>query len=187
MQLTLNLKNHFLIAMPSLNDPNFQRTVTYICEHDDNGAMGLILSRATGTRLSELFQQLDISCEDPEINNRAIMAGGPVGAQNGFILHRPPGQWETSLQITNELGLTTSRDILESIALGNGPKDIIITLGYAGWGAGQLEQELATNAWLTHPAETDLIFSTPTNQLWQAAANALGVDLNLLSGESGHA
>jgi putative transcriptional regulator len=181
------LKNHFLIAMPSLLDPHFYQSVTYICEHDTNGAMGLMLTRTTDYTLHELLQQLKLDNYPTSAARQTIRFGGPVEAQSGFVLHRPTGQWQSSLKITDDIAVTTSRDILEAIASSTGPQDYLVTLGYAGWGRGQLEQELASNSWLTHPADADMLFQTPPDQLWHAAAGALGVNLHLMSGDAGHA
>lgn len=186
MQDSINLTNHFLIAMPNLMDPNFQRSVTYICQHDEQGAVGLILNRATNMGLQELLQQLNIQLQ-PEVQNSAIMYGGPVDPYSGFILHRPRGQWSNTLAVTDEIGLTTSRDVLDAIAQGAGPTDSIVALGYAGWAGGQIEDELLNNAWLTLPADADMLFKTPPHRLWHAAANALGIDITQLSGDAGHA
>jgi putative transcriptional regulator len=181
------LKNHFLIAMPSLRDPNFSRSVTLICEHDQHGAIGLVVNRPTAITLEELLNQLQLECSQPKIGQTRIMSGGPVSPQNGFVLHRPVGDWENTLGVTDDMGLTTSIDILRAIADGSGPPEIIIALGYAGWAAGQLEHELADNAWLTHPADSDMLFNTPRQELWDTAAKAIGVDMNLLSHDTGHA
>lgn len=185
--MSFNLKNHFLIAMPNLLDSNFQQSVTYICEHDEKGAMGLILTHSTNYLLGELLQQLKINCKATGIRQRKIMFGGPVEIQSGFILHRPPGNWQSTLHVTDEVAVTTSRDILEALAVGQGPQENIVTVGYAGWGPGQLEQELASNSWLTYPADVDMLFQTSPDQLWHTAAGALGIDLSLLSGDVGHA
>jgi putative transcriptional regulator len=181
------LKNHFLIAMPSLRDPNFSRSVTLICEHDQHGAIGLVVNRPTTITLDELFKQLKLQCSESKIGRTRVMAGGPVSPENGFVLHRPVGDWENTLGIADDMGLTTSIDILRAVADGAGPQEIIVTLGYAGWAAGQLENELAENVWLTHPADSNLLFSTPRQELWDAAARAIGVDMNLLSQDTGHA
>lgn len=186
MQDSINLTNHFLIAMPNLADPNFHRSVTYICQHDAQGAVGLILNRATDMGLQELLQQLNIEPR-PQLQNTAIMYGGPVDPYSGFILHRPHGNWSNTLAVTDEIGLTTSRDVLDAIAGGTGPDDSIVALGYAGWAGGQLENELLNNAWLTLQADADMLFRTPPHLLWQAAANALGIDITQLSGDAGHA
>jgi putative transcriptional regulator len=186
MQEAINLTNHFLIAMPNLQDPNFRRSVTYICQHDPQGAFGLILNRATDMGLQELLQQLNIQPQMP-LQNTAIMCGGPVDSHSGFILHRPRGNWNNTLAVTEEIGLTTSRDVLDAIAQGTGPADSIVALGYAGWAGGQLENEVLNNAWLTLPADADTLFQTPPQQLWHTAANALGIDITQLSGDAGHA
>ena len=187
MDAIQTLKNHFLIAMPNLLDPNFHQSVSYICEHDANGAMGLMLTRATEYRMGELLDQLKIECKSDSVANKRIVFGGPVEVQSGFVLHRPHGEWETQLFVTGDIAVTTSRDILAAIAENKGPADYIVSLGYAGWGPGQLEQELLSNSWLTHPADADMIFGTPPDQLWHAAAGAIGVNINLLSGDAGHA
>lgn len=181
------LKNHFLIAMPSLRDPNFSRSVTLICEHDQHGAIGLVVNRPTSIKLDELFTQLNLECHEPKIGNASVLAGGPVSPENGFVLHRPVGSWDNTLGITDDMGLTTSIDILRAIADGAGPNDVIVALGYAGWSAGQLENEVAENAWLTHPADSDMLFNTPREELWNTAAKAIGVDMSLLSHDAGHA
>ncbi|HEY3487365.1 MAG TPA: YqgE/AlgH family protein [Gammaproteobacteria bacterium] len=186
MQKTINLTNHFLIAMPNLLDPNFYRSVTYVCQHNEQGAIGLILTRTSEIRLLELLQQLDIKLK-PEVRNTAIMYGGPVDPFSGFILHRPHGNWDTTLAVTDEIGLTTSRDVLDAIGGGTGPSDSIVALGYAGWGEGQLESEMLDNAWLTLQADAEMLFKTPPDQLWHAAAQALGIDITRLSGDVGHA
>ena len=185
--ITTSLKNHFLIATPALMDPYFYHSVTYICEHDENGALGLVLSHTTNFELGDLLQQMAMPYKNSNIVRRKLRAGGPIEEHSGFILHRPLGQWQTTLPITAQTGLTTSEDILMALAAGNGPQDAIVILGYAGWEAGQLEDELTTNAWLTHPADPDLLFNTPPEQLWHSAANALGVNLNQLSLDAGHA
>jgi putative transcriptional regulator len=186
MQDSMNLTNHFLIAMPNLQDPNFHRSVTYICQHDAQGAVGLILNRATDMGLQELLQQLDIQLQ-PQVQDSAIMFGGPVDPYSGFILHRPRGNWDNTLAVTDEIGLTTSRDVLAAIADGAGPANSIVALGYAGWAGGQLEDEVLNNAWLTLPANADTLFNTPPERLWQVAASSLGIDITQLSGDAGHA
>lgn len=185
MESRENLANHFLIAMPSLADPNFSRTVTYICEHGEDGAMGLVVNRPLELSLDELLRQVELGGgADPA---RPVYQGGPVQTERGFVLHRPPGEWEASLRLSAELGLTMSRDILEAIGKGRGPTDYLVALGYAGWGAGQLEEELARNAWLSGPADPAVLFDTPVERRWEAAAARLGVDLTLLSTDIGHA
>jgi len=181
-----SLRDHFLIAMPGLNDSSFAHTVTYICEHTDNGAMGLVINSATPMQLSEIFTQMDLEFA-PSLGERTIMAGGPVQPERGFVLHGSDTQWQSTLQVSAELSLTASRDIIAALAKGHGPKECLITLGYAGWGEGQLEQEIAENSWLTVPANKDIIFNTPCEERWAAAAQALGIDVNLISSTAGHA
>jgi len=184
---TVNLTNHFLIAMPKLEDENFSRSVTLICEHNEEGALGIVINHPTDFTLGELLEQLEL-IEDPDrFSTTTLYSGGPVQVEHGFILHQPAGHWQHSLHITDELALTTSRDLLEAIAHGDSPAESLIALGYAGWGAGQLEHELSENAWLTTPADSEILFHLPAEQRWQAAASRLGVDLSLLSGDTGHA
>lgn len=183
-----NLTKHLLIAMPSLLDPNFSRTVTLICEHSDNGAMGIILNQPTSMSVQELISNLDTQDETESCpNNSPVLAGGPVQMNHGFILHDSDREWEATHIIDNDLKLTTSEDILLDIGKGKGPKNSIVALGYAGWGAGQLEQELADNAWLTVPYEAKIVFDTPIEKRWQTAAEKLGIDLHLISNQAGHA
>jgi len=182
-----SLSNHFLIAMPALSDPNFHHTATFICEHNDDGALGLVINRPMELHLSDVLEHMNIRTGSGEISDQLIYMGGPVQNDRGFVLHEPVGNWEATLKITKDTGITSSRDILEAIACGEGPEKSIITLGYAGWGAGQLEQELAANAWLSGPANTRIVFDTPFEQRWEAAAALIGVDLNLISGDAGHA
>jgi len=184
---SMQLTNQYLIAMPQMEDPNFHHTTTYICEHNNEGAMGLIINRPLELNLSEILEQIDIKVSEPLLSEMPVYYGGPVQEERGFVLHPPEGQWESTVTITEQLAITTSKDILINIAEGQGPKQFIVTLGYAGWGAGQLEQELAANAWLNGPADTSIIFDTPVDERWSAAAKTMGIDLSLLSGESGHA
>ena len=186
MQAT-NLTNHFIIAMPGLLDDNFNQTVTYICEHNENGCFGLIINRKTDVTLNEVIHQMDIEVSGSGTRDNFIYHGGPVQQERGFILHQASGQWDSSLKINDHLALTTSRDILEAIVHDKGPEQSIIALGYAGWSPGQLEQEIAANTWLSCPAEEQIIFDIPAEKRWQAAADLLGVDLQLLSSDAGHA
>ncbi|MDH5471868.1 MAG: YqgE/AlgH family protein [Gammaproteobacteria bacterium] len=182
-----NLTNHFLIAMPSLEDGNFSQSVTYICEHDTNGTLGITINRPSDIILGEVFDQLGITNPAEESSEQTVYIGGPVHQDRGFILHSPNGHWDSSLQITDEISLTTSKDIIEAIANNQGPAHTLIALGYAGWGPGQLEYELSVNAWLSCPANKDIIFNTPVETRWQQAAQLLGIDLQLLSHDAGHA
>ena len=187
MQPTADLTNHFLIAMPNLADPNFFHTVTYICEHNEEGAMGLVINRPLNLQFQELLDHLKLEAVDPEIAQVTIYQGGPVEIDRGFVLHTGKDEWDSTIQVTDNLSVTMSQDIIEAIALGHGPEKYLITLGYAGWGDGQLEEELAHNAWLNGPAEASIIFDLPEEQRWHAAAAHLGIELNLLSTDVGHA
>jgi putative transcriptional regulator len=184
---TLDLTDHFLIAMPMLDDPNFSHTVTYVCAHNDDGAMGIVINRPIGIGLGEVLAQMELSSSDPAVAEYPVFQGGPVHRDRGFIIHRPTANWESTIRVTEEIGVSTSRDILEAISKGSGPEDKLVALGYAGWGAGQLEQEIAQNAWLSVPATREIIFRTPPDQRWEEAAAQMGIDLNILSNDVGHA
>ncbi len=181
------LSNHFLIAMPSLADPNFARTVTLICEHSSEGAMGIVINRTTDLALGDILQQMGIDTDSTNKRNMPVHLGGPVQTNRGFVLHEPLGKWESTLPITESLGVSTSRDILAAIAENRGPDKCLVALGYAGWGAGQLEREIAENSWLNGPVDRLIIFDTPVEHRWQSAAKLVGVDLSTLSGDAGHA
>ena len=183
----VNLTNHFLIAMPAMTDPYFAKSVTYICEHNADGALGIVLNRPTDMTLDELFKQIDLPLEDASLGSNAVHFGGPVQIDRGFVLHQPPGEWQSSISVQGETALTTSKDILEAVANGTGPAKIFITLGYSGWGAGQLEQEMAQNAWLSVPADDAVIFDMPSGNKLNAALQLLGLDFARLSDEAGHA
>jgi putative transcriptional regulator len=187
MQKETWLTNHFLIAMPTLKDPNFFHSVTYICEHNEHGAMGIVINQPVDLILGDLADQLKFENTDEVALLQPIYRGGPVDNERGFVLHRPVGQWDSTLDITTDIGISTSHDIVTALASGKGPHDSLIALGYAGWGAGQLEQELADNAWLSGPADARIIFETRPNQRWVEAARLLGIDINNVSGEIGHA
>ena len=181
------LRDHFLLAMPGLSEGIFSHSITYICEHGESGAMGIVINQPLDLSVEEIFEHLQITARQ-DFSTMPVMAGGPVQIDHGFVLHRKCEKtWEASLKVTPEITLTTSRDILRAIANDKGPNDHLIALGYAGWAAGQLEQELAENSWLTLPARGDIIFSTPAEQRLGAAAAMLGIDMNLISGQAGHA
>lgn len=184
---TAYLRNHFLIAMPQLADPNFSHTVTYICEHNEEGALGIVINRPMDVSLGDVLQHMKIQAGERVDTAAPIYSGGPVQPERGFVLHRPVGAWTSSLPITDDIALTTSRDIMTAIGHGEGPKQFLLALGYAGWGAGQLEQEMADNAWLSGPADPGILFELPVEERWGAAAALIGVDLTLLSSETGHA
>jgi len=183
-----SLQNHFLVAMPALTDTFFSRSVVYLCEHDQNGAMGLIINRPTRVMLEELLSHLQIDNHADSLKTTPVLFGGPVQKGQGMVIHNQHrSEWKSSLQLTDDVFLTTSTDILEAIGNDNGPENALVTLGYAGWEAGQLEQELAENSWLTVPANQALLFDTPADKRWQAAAQLLGIDINLMSNTAGHA
>jgi len=181
------LNHHLLIAMPSLEDNNFSRTVTYICEHNDDGALGITINRQSDILMSEIFQQLGLQTSHDDIASQPVFVGGPVQQDRGFVLHTPVGNWDSSLQVTDDIAVTTSRDIIEAMAVGNPPEACLFALGYAGWAPGQLENEISQNAWLSCPATKQILFETPVEQRWDEAARLLGVDLQLLTNDPGHA
>lgn len=182
------LSNHFLIALPQLDDPNFARSVTFICRHDEEGAMGLTINRVSDYHLAEVLSQLGLEGSAGHIGRREVLLGGPVHPERGFVLHLDDGrEWDSSYQVSERLKLTTSRDVLASMAAGKGPERSLLALGCAGWDAGQLEEELAANSWLTVPADESVLFEVPIEQRWSRAAGLLGVDLRLLTDYSGRA
>lgn len=185
--MSFNLTNHFLIAMPALDDPNFARTVTFVCAHNEDGAMGIVINRPLDIDLGEVLQQLKLEASNPDINTQTVYAGGPVHRDRGFIIHRPARDFGSTIRVSDDIAVSTSREILAAISRGEGPDDTLIALGYAGWSAGQLEQEMQQNAWLSGPATHDVLFHSPAERRWTAAAALLGVDLSLLSGDVGHA
>jgi putative transcriptional regulator len=181
------LSNHFLIAMPALADPNFARGLTLLCQHNAEGAMGLLVNRPSDYTLGDVLAQMGIPTEDLALGQLPVLIGGPVHPDRGFVLHDDPREWSSTLRFGNGLAVTTSREILVAMAKGEGPKHVLVALGYSGWEAGQLEAELGENAWLTAPASEAIVFDTPLERRWQAAADSLGVDLRLLSDSAGHA
>ena len=182
------LQDHFLIAMPAMGDPNFNGTVTYLCQHSEQGALGIIINRPLDIQLGEVFRQHAFEILDDEQANQPVMGGGPVQPGVGFVLHQSENDYESTLEITGaEIKLTMSKDILSAMARGQGPQPALVALGYAGWDAGQLESELAANVWLSTPADTAIIFNTPFQKRWAAAAALLGVDISQLSSYAGHA
>ncbi len=188
---TTCLTNQFLIAMPNLADPEFFHTVSYICNHDSEGAMGVTINRPLDVGLGDLLEHLNMPTDDIEIASIPVYAGGPVQTDRGFVLHQTPkttdNEWDASMVVSDTISLTMSQDIIEAIALNEGPEDYLIMLGYAGWSDGQLEQELLANAWLNGIADEQIIFKTPAEQKWTLAARHLGVELSLISTDVGHA
>lgn len=183
----VNLTGHFLIAMPAMADPYFARSVTYVCEHNAEGAMGIVINRPIEMKLDDLFSQINLELDDRHLAEQPVHFGGPVQIERGFVLHQPVGDWQSTIAVSPDTGLTTSKDILEATAHGGGPQKMLVTLGYAGWSAGQLEQEMAQNAWLSVPASDSIIFDTPSDQKLGAAMGLLGLDFARLSEEAGHA
>lgn len=183
---TDGLRDHFLIAMPSLQDGYFAHTVTYICEHGDEGAMGLVINQPIDLKLEQILRQLNL---DPasSMTEQAVFRGGPVQPEHGFVLHSPEKEWNGTRKLADGVSLTTSRDILEAMAMGKGPEKTLIALGYAGWGPGQLENEIAENSWLVAPASRAILFALPPYERWNAAAQLIGIDMNLISQVAGHA
>ncbi len=181
------LNNQFLIAMPTLADPSFFHTVTYLCQHTTEGALGIVINRPAGMKLGDIYKQMNIQVTAKETLDVDIFSGGPVQQERGFVIHDAGGEWDSSILISEGIALTTSRDVLEAIAKGAGPKHYLVALGYAGWGAGQLEHEVISNAWLNAPCATDILFTAPFMQRWNLAAKQLGVDINLLTMRAGHA
>lgn len=218
-QAMLSLENQLLIAMPTLGDPYFNKTVTYICEHNEDGAMGLIINLPVSLTLSDLLKQIEpeeekdtadkggesensknadscdvndksVSAEVTDITNsleQLVLSGGPLAQQRGFVLHSSQSGWGSSLTLSKELMITTSKDILMALGTDKAPEQFMVTLGYAGWGPGQLEQELQANSWLTAPADSEILFNTPIEQRWKKATEKLGIDVAHLSSDIGHA
>ncbi|MCL2075985.1 MAG: YqgE/AlgH family protein [Betaproteobacteria bacterium] len=179
--------HHFLIAMPALVDPYFNRALIYVCEHNAQGALGVIVNKPLDLTLEGLFEKVDLELKTREIASLPVHFGGPVQMDRGFVLHSPPGEWQSSMQVNQEIGLTSSKDILASISQNGQPDNIILTLGYAGWSAGQLENELAQNAWLTIPANSEILFRQSPEERLPAAMQKLGISFAQLSDVAGHA
>lgn len=172
--------------MPQLEDPHFNGTITYICQHNGDGAMGVVINKPSGIRLNEIFEQLELNTPE-KYDSSAVMVGGPVQEDRGFVLHNDGSSWDSTYSVSQSIQLTTSRDVLDNIANEKGPEKFVIALGYAGWGEGQLEQEIAQNTWLTCPASEELIFETATKDLYTMALASIGLDTVKLSGQAGHA
>lgn len=185
--LTEYFTNQLLIAMPGLQDPNFKGSVVYVCEHNAQGAMGVVVNHPLAIPASRIFESLDLSAPET-VADKQLLLGGPMHRERGLILHRPGGrQWESTIRIDPDVLITASKDILVDMAAGSGPEEALIVLGYAGWGPGQLEAEVAANAWLTVPADADIIFRTPYEQRAQAALQSIGIDAQQLAVQAGHA
>lgn len=182
-----SLAGQFLIAMPGMGDPHFAHGVTLICQHNEEGAVGLLVNRPAPVTLGDVLKQMDLDCDQPDINAQMVLQGGPVQPERGFVLHDGEHVWEASFRIDAQWSVTTSRDILAAVAVGEGPQHAVVALGYAGWENGQLDQEILDNAWLTVRADNRIVFDTAPEQRWNAAANLAGVDLSKLAGYVGHA
>lgn len=176
-----------LIAMPSMGDPNFDRGVTLMCQHNAEGALGITINRQSDLTLIDVLAQLGISCEDRAIADQPVFEGGPVHQERGFVLHTPTEPWESSMEVAPDIMVTTSRDILEAISQGRGPQKYLVALGYAGWAAGQLEDEFKENAWLNASADSAIVFDLPIDERWSRAVSSLGIDAFSLQPRGGHA
>ena len=182
-----SLTNQLLIAMPGMADPNFSTTVTLVCEHNDDGALGIVINRPTTLKLGGLFEQLSVEDAASDVADEPVMSGGPVGIERGFVLHGPEHRYESTLEVSGEICLTLSRDIITAMATGAGPERTLVALGYAGWGAGQLEEEMLANSWLHVPATPEIVFETPFAERWNSAARTLGIDISAMPSDAGHA
>ena len=186
-----NLVNHFLIAMPSILDPLFGGAVIYMCEHNERGALGVVVNKPTDMNLETLFERIHIPVDNsPQSNSeikKLVMFGGPVQEDRGFVLHVPSIDYSSTIHISDQICFTTSRDVLEAVGQGQGPERLLVSVGYAGWGAGQLEQEILDNGWLTVLADPAILFELPIEQRLAAAIKLLGFDPLMLSGQAGHA
>jgi putative transcriptional regulator len=190
----INLTNQFLIAMPGMGDGTFAGTVVYLCEHTEKGALGLVINKPIDITLRNLFEKVELTLEREDLAEVPVYFGGPVQTERGFVLHErlggagaEGGHYNSSLQIPGGLEMTTSKDVLEALSQGAGPKRILVTLGYSGWGAGQLEDELGRNGWINVGAQPDVIFDTPVQDRYSKALSLLGIDAGMLSQDAGHA
>ncbi|MBB3120513.1 YqgE/AlgH family protein [Pseudoduganella violacea] len=186
----LNLANHFLIAMPSMQDPVFGGTVVYVCEHNENGVLGVVINKPTDMTMQVLFDRIELdvaSSLDRHVADEPIMFGGPVQDDRGFVLHTPGARYSSSLTVTEEVAFTTSIDVLEAVARGSGPRRVLVSIGYSGWSPGQLEDEISRNGWLTVGADARILFDLPVEERYMAAMKLLGIDPLMLTSEAGHA
>lgn len=187
MGINASLANNLLIAMPSLNDPNFAKSVIYVCEHNEQGTVGLIINRPMNFPLGLVFDQLQIEPKRVESNHLPLLFGGPIQPERGFVIHRPFGGWRSSLALREGVTITTSNDIIRAIATDTGPKDVLVTLGYVGWGDHQLDQEVIDNKWLVCPYKAELLYEVPFAERWEYAGLIIGVKMNQLTSDAGHA
>jgi putative transcriptional regulator len=191
---SINLTNQFLIAMPGMSEGTFAGTVVYLCEHSDKGALGLVINKPIDITLKSLFEKVELSLDRDDLAELPVYFGGPVQTERGFVRHEPiagedgeSGPYNSSLRIPGGLEMTTSKDVLEAISSGAGPKKVLVTLGYSGWAAGQLEEEIGRNGWINVAAEPGIIFDTPVGQRYDKALSLLGIDVGMLSSDAGHA
>jgi putative transcriptional regulator len=191
---SINLTNQFLIAMPGMGDGTFAGTVIYLCEHTEKGALGLVINKPIDITLRNLFEKVELSLDREDLAEAPVYFGGPVQTERGFVLHealdeaeREAGGYNSSLRIAGGLEMTTSKDVLEALSNGSGPKKVLVTLGYSGWAAGQLEDEMSKNGWINVEAKPDIIFDTPVGQRYEKALSLLGIDAGMLSSAAGHA
>lgn len=182
-----SLSNMLLIAMPSMNDPNFRHTVIYVCEHQPEGAVGLIINRPMQFPISMIFEQLQIQPNRDQISTRPLLFGGPLQPERGFVIHKQLGAWQSSLNLREDVTVTTSNDIIRAIALDEGPTDLLVTLGFTGWSPNQLEEEVKNDAWILCPFKAELLYEVPFEHRWLYAGSLIGVDMNQLTSQSGHA
>ena len=187
----INFTNQFLIAMPGMGDETFRKSVVYLCEHTEKGALGLVINKPIDIKLKNLFEKVELSLDRDDLAEEPVYFGGPVQTERGFVLHErlsdDGGHYNSSLQIPGGLEMTTSKDVLEALSNGAGPKKVLVTLGYSGWGAGQLEDEIKRNSWISVAADPDVIFDTPVEKRYDRALSLLGIDPRMLSQEAGHA
>ncbi len=189
---SINLTNQFLIAMPGMGDGTFAGSVVYLCEHTEKGALGLVINKPIDIKLKNLFEKVELPLDRADLADEPVYFGGPVQTERGFVLHEPldgdtDTRYNSSLRIEGGLEMTTSKDVLEALSNGSGPKRVLVTLGYSGWGAGQLEDEMSRNGWINVSAERAIIFDTPVDQRYEKALSLLGIDARMLSQEAGHA
>ena len=187
MELQGSLNNQLLIAMPGMPDPNFNSTVTLICEHNDEGALGIVINRPLNLQLGGLFEQLSLDEADATTARRPVLSGGPVARERGFVLHNPGVKFESSMFVSENIQLTLSRAVIDALAAGEGTDKSVVALGYAGWEPGQLEAEMLANTWLNVPASPKIVFDTPFAERWSHAADSIGIDISRLSPDAGHA
>ena len=187
MEIDGSLSNQLLIAMPGMADPNFNSTVTLICEHNSEGALGIVINRPMNMNLGGLFEQLDLPDADAKVAGSPVLDGGPVARERGFVLHNSGPQFESSVAISPDIQLTLSRDVIDAIAAGSGPDKSLVAIGYAGWEPGQLEAEMLDNTWLNVPASQAIVFDMPFADRWSSAAETVGIDISRVSPHAGHA